>query len=116
MGLRGLEPDIFHAMVGLESADDTLRALIECTDVQTLPPPRSPGAPQFAPHLERPPRRPKAALNLGCRWTHCQVVFQAQTGPFEGPFGGLPGGLGRVGGPEQLINMATGQRPPRFSA
>jgi len=36
VGLRGLEPDAFHAMVGLESADDTLRALIECTDVQTL--------------------------------------------------------------------------------
>jgi hypothetical protein len=40
---------------GLGSAADGLRALIECTDVQALPPRFSPGAPQFAPHpLERP--------------------------------------------------------------
>lgn len=38
-----------------------------------------------------------------------QVVFQAQTWPFEGTFGGLIGGLGARGGPEHLINMATCQ-------
>jgi hypothetical protein len=37
-----------------------------------------------------------------------QEVFQAHTWPFEGPFGGFPGGVGARGGPEQLIKMATG--------
>ncbi len=38
-----------------------------------------------------------------------QVVFQAQTWPFEGPFRGFFRRVGARGGPEQLINMATGR-------
>jgi hypothetical protein len=41
-----------------------------------------------------------------------QVVFQAQTWPFEGTFGGLTGGLGPVGGPSTAV-CAKRVRPPR---
>jgi hypothetical protein len=46
--LRGLEPLTSSMPGGRGSARDGVRALMECSDVQVLPSPFSPGAPQFA--------------------------------------------------------------------
>jgi hypothetical protein len=54
--LRGLGPLTSSMPWWPGNAGDGLRALIECRVVQALPPPFSPGAPQFAPHASNSDR------------------------------------------------------------
>jgi hypothetical protein len=78
--------------------------------VQALPPPFSPGAPQFAPQgSPRRRRRPGAGiLSLGAGEPTSQVVFQAQTWPLETRLVAFSGRLGAME-PGQLIKVATCQ-------
>jgi hypothetical protein len=76
--------------------------------------PHAAGARTYAGVHDRPLRRLLAWLLTLSAWEAGEPVvrrcFQAQTGPFDGSFGGLSEGVGA----EKLIKMATGQRRRRL--